>query len=160
ASYAEWLVDAYGKTFATTFPIVYGHKYHTTTMDRLTTDWIGPRMYRPSIEEVFRGAIPGAAQGNSAHYVAMVPYPKVGGFKTYLAPFADRYDLKLDHGVAEIDPKAKRIRFTNGKDASYDQVISSIPLPDLVPLIARVPGDVREAAKQLAFTTAVLFNFG
>ncbi len=160
ASYAEWLVDAYGKTFASMFPMVYGHKYHTTTMDRLTTDWIGPRMYRPSIEEVFRGAIPGASQGNAAHYVDMFRYPKVGGFKTYLAAFAERYDLKLDHGVAEIDPKARRLRFTNGKEATYDQVISSIPLPDLVPLIARAPDDVRLAAKQLAFTTAVLFNFG
>ncbi len=160
ASYAEWLVDAYGHTFASMFPMVYGQKYHTTTMDRLTTDWIGPRMYRPSFEEVFRGAIPGATLGNAAHYVDMFRYPKVGGFKTYLAAFAERFEIKLDHGVAEIDPKAKRIRFTNGKETSYDQVISSIPLPDLVPLIAHVPDDVREAAKQLAFTTAVLFNLG
>src|SRR5262249_41717552 len=37
-SYADWLLNTYGKAFAETFPIVYGRKYHTTTMDRLTTD--------------------------------------------------------------------------------------------------------------------------
>ncbi len=42
---------------AETFPLVYGLKYHTTTMDQLTTDWLGPRMYRPSLEEVLRGAL-------------------------------------------------------------------------------------------------------
>src|ERR1700722_10160996 len=51
-NYAQWLCNTYGKTFAETFPIVYGRKYHTTTMDQLTTDWIGPRMYRASLEEI------------------------------------------------------------------------------------------------------------
>ena len=143
ASYAEWLVGAYGKTFANTFPMVYGHKYHTTTMDRLTTDWIGPRMYRPSLEEVFRGAIAGAQQVNGAHYVDMFRYPKVGGFKTYLEAFADRYEMQLGHVLVEIDPKARQLRFADGKVDSYDQVVSSIPLPELVPMIARVPEDVR-----------------
>ncbi len=160
ASYAEWLVGAYGKTFASTFPMVYGHKYHTTTMDRLTTDWIGPRMYRPSLEEVFRGAIAGAKQANGAHYVDMFRYPRVGGFKTYLAAFADRYEMRLDHKLVELDPKARTLRFADGKTESYDRVVSSIPLPELIPLIARAPDDVRRAAKQLAFTTAVLINLG
>jgi protoporphyrinogen oxidase len=39
-------------------------------------------------------------------------------------------------------------------------LVSSIPLPDLVPLIDGAPTEVREAAGRLAFTTAVLFNFG
>ena len=47
--YESWLRAAYGDTFAETFPLVYGLKYHTTTMDQLTTDWLGPRMYRPSL---------------------------------------------------------------------------------------------------------------
>jgi hypothetical protein len=42
-NYADWL-STLRKTFAETFPLVYGHKYHTTTMDQLTTDWVGPRM--------------------------------------------------------------------------------------------------------------------
>lgn len=56
--YEAWLRAAYGDTFAETFPMVYGHKYHTTTMDQLTTDWLGPRMYRPSFDEILRGRSP------------------------------------------------------------------------------------------------------
>ena len=160
ASYAEWLVDSYGKTFAETFPMVYGHKYHTTSMDRLTTDWVGPRMYRPSLEEVIRGAIAGAAPATGTHYVDTFRYPTVGGFKSYLAAFADRFDLRLNHRLTGIDPKAREMRFSDGQTAAYDVAISSIPLPELVPLIARVPDDVRRAAEELAFTTAVLFNIG
>lgn len=94
-SYAEWLRDTYGTTFAETFPMIYGHKYHTTTMDRLTTDWIGPRMYRPSLEQVLRGAIGEEVLG--AHYVDLFRYPSHGGFVSYLEPFAERFDTKLGH---------------------------------------------------------------
>lgn len=157
-SYADWLLDTYGKTFAETFPIVYGRKYHTTTMDRLTTDWIGPRMYRPTLEEVLRGAIGGRVAG--AHYVSTFRYPCVGGFESYLETFAKRFDLRLRHRLVGIDTKAKVIRLENGKAESYAKLISSMPLPELVPLIDRVPKDVVDAAGKLAFTTALLINLG
>src|SRR5688572_20469038 len=38
-TYAEWLVAAFGRTFAETFPMEYGLKYHTTTADNMSTDW-------------------------------------------------------------------------------------------------------------------------
>src|SRR6266853_4190486 len=129
-TYAQWLQHAYGRTFAETFPMVYGKKYHTTTMDQLTTDWIGPRMYRPSLEEILRGAIEGDVTG--AHYVGNFRYPSTGGFVSYLEPFAERFEVKLNHRLVGLDPRQKALRFDNGKRVAYDQVISSIPLPDLI----------------------------
>lgn len=157
-SYAEWLLDVYGKAFAETFPMVYGRKYHTTTMDQLTTDWIGPRMYRPALEEVLRGAVGGEVQG--AHYVDTFRYPSEGGFQTYLEAFAKRFAIRLEHQLVGLDPRVSLLRFANGEQRQYQKVISSIPLPDLIPLIDGVPNDVREAANTLAFTTAVLINLG
>lgn len=157
-NYAQWLHQAYGKTFAETFPIVYGRKYHTTTMDQLTTDWIGPRMYRPSLDEIVHGAV--AGQRASVHYVDTFRYPSFGGFMTYLEAFAKRFDLRLGHPLAGLDPKRRILRFANGATAAYDRVISSIPLPELIPLIDGVPADVLEASRRLAFTTAVLINLG
>ncbi|MPY90339.1 MAG: NAD(P)-binding protein [Luteitalea sp.] len=157
-TYAQWLHATYGKTFAETFPIVYGRKYHTTTMDQLTTDWIGPRMYRPSLQDVLRGALGKAVDG--AHYVDTFRYPSVGGFMTYLEPFAQRFELRLNHELIGVDTREKLLRFANGNVERYGAVISSIPLPELIPLIDGVPDDVLEAARKLAFTTAVLFNLG
>ena len=56
-TYADWLEQAYGTTFAETFPMVYGPKYHTTSPNNMTTEWLGPRMYRPNLEEVLGGAL-------------------------------------------------------------------------------------------------------
>jgi hypothetical protein len=43
------------------------------------------------------------------------------------------------------------LHFADGKQTAYDQVISSIPLPDLIPLIDGVPKDVVDSAGRLAF---------
>jgi protoporphyrinogen oxidase len=157
-NYEQWLRTTYGNTFAETFPIVYGTKYHTTTMDKLVTDWIGPRMYRPSLEELLHGALGDPIK--VSHYVDTFRYPSHGGFMTYLEPFAKRFDVRLGHRVISLDPREKCLRFANGVERSYCDVISSIPLPDLVPLIVGAPPDVLAAAGRLAFTTVALFNFG
>ncbi len=62
-NYADWLLASFGRTFAESFPMQYTRKYHTTTAENMSTDWLGPRIYRPSLEEVLRGALsPSAPQ--------------------------------------------------------------------------------------------------
>ena len=156
--YEDWLRAAYGSTFAETFPMVYGRKYHTTSMDNLTTDWLGPRMYRPSLEEVLRGAL--AATDIDVHYVTDFRYPTHGGFQAYLRPFLERFDIRLGHRIVAIDPSHGTVDFADGSAAVFDRLVSSIPLPDLVPLVAGAPSAVLEAASRLSFTSAVMVNLG
>ena len=156
--YESWLRGAYGDTFAETFPLVYGLKYHTTTMDQLTTDWLGPRMYRPSLDEVLRGAL--APTDAAVHYVTSFRYPTTGGFQSYLRPFLEQFDIRLGCRVTSIDPNARTVGFADGTIAAYDGLVSSIPLPDLVPMIAGAPQTVVAAAERLSFTSAVIVNLG
>jgi protoporphyrinogen oxidase len=159
ADYETWLRRAFGDTFAETFPMPYGLKYHTTPMANLTTDWLGPRMYRPSFEEAVRGAL-SAAPVRNLHYVTHFRYPTEGGYSAYLASWVGRSDVRLEHEIVSIDPSARRLRFSNGASAAYGQLISSIPLPDLVPTIDGAPEAVLTAARRLAFSSVVLVNLG
>jgi protoporphyrinogen oxidase len=59
-----------------------------------------------------------------------------------------------------VNPKAKEVCFANGVVAPYEYLISSVPLPDFIPMISGTPNDVLEAAKKLACTTLVLVNLG
>lgn len=157
-NYEDWLRASFGNTFAETFPMEYTVKYHTTTAANMNTDWIGPRLYRPKLEEVFRGAL--QPKTDDVHYIAGFRYPTRGGFVSYLEPFRQIADISLGHKVVRIDPKAREISFGNGNKAAYDRVISSIPLPELVPMIAGAPADVLEAAAKLACTEVVIVNLG
>jgi protoporphyrinogen oxidase len=159
ANYADWLLASFGRTFAELFPMQYTRKYHLTTAENMSTDWLGPRIYRPSLEEVLRGALSPAAP-SAAHYITHFRYPTLGGFQRYLDRFAALADIQLGHQVVGLDPAARELTFANGARTGYDGVVSSIPLPDLVPMIAGAPRDVIDAARQLACSTCVLVNVG
>ncbi len=158
ATYAEWLVATYGRTFAETFPMQYGLKYHTTSAANMTIDWLGPRMYRPTVEEALRSAL--APPQERVHYVSDFRYPSRNGFVSYLEPFLRSADLRLERAVARIAPSARRLVFADGSTADYDALVSSAPLPDLVAMIEEAPADVRAAAGRLACTTCVVVNLG
>lgn len=157
-NYEDWLIASYGTTFATTFPMQYGLKFHTTTADNMSTEWVGPRLYRPDLKEVLHGALSPATP--DVHYVSHFRYPSKGGFVSYLDCFVDTTDLRFKHELIGLDPKSRELRFANGVVAPYDYVISSLPLPELIPMISGAPADVLEASQQLACTTCVLVNIG
>ncbi len=156
--YADWLEAAYGPTFARTFPAVYGLKYHTIPPERMTTEWLGPRMYRPSLDEVLRGAL--EASTADVHYVTHFRYPAEGGFESYLRPFWTSHPPELGRELTGYEPAGRTLRFADGSVVQAAEVISSIALTDLVPLIDGVPDEVRAAASRLAFTTAVVVDVG
>lgn len=158
ANYEEWLIASYGRRFAELFPMQYTRKYHLTTAANMSTEWLGPRMYRPSLQELLRGAL--APWKPEVHYITHFRYPKQGGFLSYLRPFPQLADIRLQHEAVSIDPKARGVRFSNGTAIAYDKLVSSIALPALLPMIAGAPADVVSAARRLACSTCVLVNVG
>src|SRR5882757_3386150 len=94
-NYADWLYASFGKTFAEEFPMKYTRKYHLTSAENMSTDWLGPRIYRPSLEEVLKGAI--SAVAPHVHYITHFRYPSDGGFMRYLNRFLPMGNLKLNH---------------------------------------------------------------
>lgn len=157
-NYEDWLRASFGNTFSETFPMEYTVKYHTTAAANMNTEWIGPRLYRPKLEEVFRGAL--QPSSSDVHYISGFRYPSRGGFAAYLEPFRRIADINLSHEVVGIDPKRRLLRFKNGRSAAYDGLVSSIPLPELVPMIDGAPKDVVESASRLACTEAVIVSLG
>ncbi len=157
-NYADWLLSSFGRTFAELFPMQYTRKYHLTTADNMSTDWLGPRIYRPSLEEVLRGAISPSAP--HVHYITHFRYPSHGGFVSYLKKFVPLGNLKLNHELVSIDPRQRQLSFSNGHVARYDALISSVPLPDLIGMIQGAPPDVLDASRRLACSTCVLVNIG
>jgi len=155
-NYADWLLSSFGKTFAELFPMQYTRKYHTTSAENLTTDWLGPRIYRPSMEEILRGVL--SATAPQVHYITHFRYPTNGGFVSYLKKFVPLGNVKLNHELVSIDPQARQLTFSSGMVTSYDALISSVPLPKLIPMIKDVPPDVVDASRRLACSTCLLVN--
>ena len=130
-NYKEWLYAKFGETFAETFPMVYGKKYHTVDAENMDIDWLGPRLYQPDLREVLEGALKPATP--DVHYIDKFRYPTEHGFVHYLENFKSMAEINLNHKVTSIDTDKKQISFGSGDTIQYDEVISSIPLPEKGP---------------------------
>jgi protoporphyrinogen oxidase len=155
-NYEQWLRASFGNTFAETFPMQYTIKYHTTEARNKSLDWIGPRLYQANLDEVLRGALQPSSQ--DVHYISGFRYPSYGGFVSYLRRFMEGADLHLNHALDSIDPKKKIVRFVSGETMAYDGLVSSVPLPELIPAIQGTPREVLDAAARLACTEVVIVN--
>jgi protoporphyrinogen oxidase len=155
-NYEQWLRASFGDTFAQTFPMQYTIKYHTTEAKNMSLDWIGPRLYQANLEEILRGALQPSTE--NVHYISNFRYPSYGGFVSYLKRFMDGAEVRLGHKLKSVDVKKKELGFANGTTLSYQGLVSSVPLPDLIPMIEGAPKDVIEAAAKLACTEVVIVN--
>jgi protoporphyrinogen oxidase len=157
-NYEEWLHRQLGRTFSEEFPFRYTRKYWTVEPSAMATEWVGPRMYKPKLEEVIRGAL--ASNRENVHYIPKFRYPNHGGFASYVRAVQGDEPVHIGHELTELDPHRKVLRFTNGKEARYERLISSLPLPELVRRINDAPAEVRAAAEGLVCTSVALVDVG
>ena len=149
-NYEEWLRVQYGDAFAERFPMVYTKKYWMHVAKDLRTEWVGKRMYQPSVEEVIAGSkSPDTPQ---LYYAKEMRYPTRGGYKAYIRELGEQADVRYNAGVTSIDPK-KRIVVAGSEQYCYERLISSMPLPELIKCIEDVPDEVRAACEQLECTS-------
>ncbi|MCA0754959.1 NAD(P)-binding protein [Paenibacillus sp. N4] len=156
--YMDWLRHQYGDYIANRYPAAYTKKYWTVPPEMLSTKWIGNRMYRPSLEEVLEGAM--SSQTDNTYYAKEMRYPVNGGYKAFIDPMAAGADIRFNKRAFRIHPKLKYVEFTDGTRAYYEQLVSSIPLPDIIPMIEGVPKEIADAAESLFATSVALVSVG
>lgn len=162
-NYEDWMVQNFGKGFSETFLIPYSKKFWGVNPARMTYEWTGQqRVPQPRTIDVIRGAIKNQAKAMGANPEFLYPSKFQAGFSGIAEAFADRVQI-IHYGMqaTAIDPDSKTIVFNGGQDfVNYDILISTLPLPDLVRLIANVPREVTLAADMLEFNSIALVNLG
>ena len=157
-NYEDWLRVQYGDYFSENFPMVYTKKYWTVKAKDLETKWVGNRMYKPSIEEIENGCKTDLTP--NTYYAKEMRYPKKGGYKSFLKPMVQNLDIRTNSNINRIDFKSKKLTLMGGKEYHFDNLINSIPLPEVCKLITDLPIEVLEASKKLNFTSGYLVSLG
>lgn len=158
SDYKKWLISQYGPVIAETFPIPYTRKYWTVEPDTLTTGWLGNRMSTPDLRDVLEGAF--LSDTKNAYYISSLRYPKKGGYQSYLQMMANHANIRLKKRAILVDTEYKYVEFEDGEKTHYNELISSIPLPELIKIIKDVPTNVKLAAKNLCATSVSLISLG
>jgi len=157
-TYKDWCYQNLGKTFSEEFIFRYTRKYWTTEAHQMSADWVGNRVYVPTLEEIIHGAL--TPNEKNHHYITRFRYPYWGGFSAYINSVSDGNNVQFNHELVEIDLKKRELTFATGKKTNYEILISSLPLPELIKRTKDVPAQIAEAASKLSCTSLALINIG
>lgn len=158
-NYRDWIYAAFGKGIAENFYIPYSEKFWTIETSKLTTEWLDVRVPRPSLEQVIKGAFTVSEEefGPNSEFL----YPSDGGIQKITQALIKRNSkIYLNKTAKKISVNEKVIYFADGSTFSYDKLISTIPLPELVSILELVPEAVKNAANRLKYNSVLCVNFG
>ena len=152
ASFAEWIATSFGSGIAKHFMTPYNTKIWCTRPEDMNCHWLGERVPSVDLERVERNLAEGrddVSWGPNHTF----QFPMKGGTGAIWSALAAKLPAgAVQTGVAMtgLDASSRTIAFSDGSTDRYDQLISTIPLPDLA---ARV-GDaaITAATAHLRFT--------
>ena len=156
--YDEWLRVQYGNYFAENFPFRYTRKYWGREPQELETKWVGNRLHISPLREVLKGAF--AEQKENFYYTQTMKYPQKGGFRSILNDCRKGLDIRFNKQVMGIDVQKKLISFSDGTKQAYTSLISTLPMPEIIKMLPKVPTDVLAAASQLKWTCGYQVSLG
>ena len=156
-NYENWLRYQFGDYFAEHFPMVYTKKYWGVEAKELETKWIGTRVYQPTMDEIIQGM--NTADTPLTYYAKEMRYPKKGGFKSFLTAFSNGKNIIYNEKVIKIDT-IRKIVYTENNEYQYNQLISSLPLPEYEKLLTIVDKNILNAIHKLHWTSAYIVSLG
>ena len=159
-NYKEWIHYMFGKGFAEHFLLPYSKKFWGIDAENLTTDWVNVRHPKPSLNEVITGALEDQTKGFGIN--AVFRYPKKGGFGYIADRIANQCNDRIytDMEALDINVNKKEIKFNNGTIVSYENLLSTIPLPELINIIPEAPSEIKNAVSFLQNYEDRNFNIG
>ncbi len=149
-TFDQWVTESFGEGIAKYFMRPYNKKLWTVPLDRMTCEWMGRFVPRPSVEDIAKGFI--TRQTTVMGYNPVFFYPKEGGIEALVKWMRGRLaprNLHTGAEVVEVNPGRREVVLANGEHQPYERLFSTLPLPRLVKSIKASPPAVRQAARRL-----------
>ena len=159
--FEHFIYRVWGAGIARHFAIPYNKKLWTVPLNEMETSWLGGRVPLPDLNQIIEGALEPVAKPMGPN--ARFGYPKRGGFQALVSGFLPhiRGKIELNADVVSILPDEHTAVLADGRRLQYDQLISTMPLPELVRLIGNAaPAEVRAAAAGLRHISIRCVNIG
>lgn len=158
--YYSWNLSKYGKYITDNFIKKYNDKYWCEDMSRMGIQWIGNRVYQPSLKEVLYGSY--TDKTPNTYYAKEMRYPKENGYYGFWKNIVSDADAKkaifYNKRVNRISAREKRVYFTDGTSCEYDKIFSSMPLTECVNIVENISETTKNQAKKLNYTSVMLVS--
>ncbi len=160
-NFEEFIYRMWGSGIAKHFAIPYNRKLWTVPLTEMETSWLGGRVPLPDLEEIIEGALQPVAKPMGPN--ARFGYPLRGGFQAMMSGFVPHIKgtIELNADVAHISPDQRLITLRDGRRYRYENLISTMPLPELIRRMGdETPHPIRKAAAALRHVSVRCVNLG
>lgn len=164
-NFKEWCYTTFGRSICTKYMIPYNEKIWKLQLDELSVDWVKDRVPNPPVEDIIKSAIGIPTEGYT-HQLTFY-YPHRGGIEALIKGIKQ----SLEHNVSIITKfnvsnlfkeDSKFIVKAGKKECVCNEVISTIPLPELLKILIRseVPKIISKLVNKLRYVSLVVFGIG
>jgi protoporphyrinogen oxidase len=158
-SFKQWILESLGEGFAKHFMVPFNEKLWQVPLDELTSDWVSWLVPKPALNDVINGAL--GIKDKAFGYNPSFLYPAQGGISALPNAFLSGVkDIVYGSELVEVDSARRRATFHDGRVESYDTLVSTMPVPELVRRCPDLPRAVREAAEGLRCVSVYNINLG
>jgi len=159
--FARWMEGIFGSGITRHFMRPYNFKVWATPPERMSSQWIGERVSVVDHSRALRSFIlqeDDVAWGPNNLFV----FPSAGGTGEIYRRLALRLRDRIHYNreLVEIAADEKILRFADGREETYDHLVSTMPLDVLVRMLVDCPDAVREAADDLEHNGVYMVGVG
>ena len=155
-NFRDWLVWNFGNGIARGYMIPYNEKIWAYPLEDMETSWMHGKMPLPTKKEMIRSALLKDPKERKMPHSTFY-YPIHGGIQAMVDAIASGVKIETNCAVKSIS-KADNKWIVN-RQADFDQIISTIPLPVLNDVMD-IPTSVATSIKDLKYNslTTILFE--
>jgi len=152
---AEWSYATFGEGISDKYFIPYNRKIWNHDPKKIGLEFVS-RIPKPPLEDVLKSSIGIATEGylHQLHFY----YPIEGGFESMVKGFALRVrgDVETGWEVAEVRHDGKwRVRSKAGEERTYDVLVNTLPIHELLKVWPGAPEPARAAARRLRYNSLI-----
>jgi protoporphyrinogen oxidase len=159
-NFDAWITSVFGEGIAEHFMRPYNFKVWAHPLDMIGTTWQGDRVPTVDIRRILQNHIEDRDDVSwGPNNLFKFPLRGTGMLYERIAESLPK-PVQFHKQASSIDAEAKVVTFTDGTAASYDHLITTMPLTELVKIVAACPDEVLDAARDLKHTAGMFVGIG
>jgi len=153
---AEWSYQTFGAGISEKYFLPYNRKIWNYDPQKIGLEFVS-RIPKPPMEDVIKSAIGIPTEGylHQLHFY----YPVEGGYESVVHAFAKRVKgaVTTSWPVAEIEllDEHWHVRSNHGEERLYHELVSTIPIHELLQVWPGAPQEARDAAARLRYNSLI-----
>ncbi len=159
-NFKDWLYFNFGNFLTNEYLLPYNEKIWNTRAEKMDFDWVDGRVPISSNQELIKTAVGIPTEGYT-HQLYFY-YPKKGGYEEFCKALERKCkNIKTNFTIQNIyKVKKKWIIESKNERIVCDEIVSTIPIKDLLTYFLKVPQKVLKASKNLKSNSLIQISLG